>query len=545
MADYDAALTSSDEEARSQGEASGSFTQGGAQSGSSTSKPGTSSTGRASIAAERGGGKALKLSRAARFMWQLQGDQSQFCSFATVSVVPSVGWMFIQLPARSAVPHAPLQRSSARRRWFSEAKPRATRSSAGFGCLAAAAAAARSLRTACRAEAPAAEWHKARRKAILRRYPELGELRGSDARTLPLLVFANAAQLGLACFAGFSLQTSDNEALSLCGVAALAVAAGGTLSLCSFSVLHDLLHGTCLRGDRTTREQLLFWLSFPTIFGYHLYLQRGHLSHHRNLGRASMGQLFESQRLNFEDGDVLFVAHRQPLQGQPFEVALPFTDLRVSPSISHNVLTRLWDRSKGQSPDARAVRNGALYCFSMIFERCALAVNDKIVALFGRNAFFLQKPAAFHDSCAKYARVAAVLQVLLYMYCGPGALLYLLIAEVAWQLPIHPGCAMFVSNHGSARTADGGCAPTSSLYVDEPWGWFDWVCMFSNYHLEHHDFPDVPLLKLPELRTRAPEFYGLPSKAERVPSNLAVATPAATNWLATVHRSFAEPEPYV
>ncbi|CAJ1345702.1 unnamed protein product, partial [Effrenium voratum] len=101
-----------------------------------------------------------------------------------------------------------------------------------------------------------------------------------------------------------------------------------------------------------------------------------------------------------------------------------------------------------------------------------------------------------------------------------------------------------VSNHGSARTADGGCAPTSSLYVDEPWGWFDWVCMFSNYHLEHHDFPDVPLLKLPELRTRAPEFYGLPSKAERVPSNLAVATPAATNWLATVHRSFAEPEPY-
>ena len=28
---------------------------------------------------------------------------------------------------------------------------------------------------------------------------------------------------------------------------------------------------------------------------------RGHLSHHRNLGRASMGQLFESQRLNFEE----------------------------------------------------------------------------------------------------------------------------------------------------------------------------------------------------------------------------------------------------
>ena len=27
---------------------------------------------------------------------------------------------------------------------------------------------------------------------------------------------------------------------------------------------------------------------------------RGHLSHHKNLGRASMGQLFDSQRLEFE-----------------------------------------------------------------------------------------------------------------------------------------------------------------------------------------------------------------------------------------------------
>ncbi|CAK9001426.1 unnamed protein product [Durusdinium trenchii] len=254
-----------------------------------------------------------------------------------------------------------------------------------------------------------------------------------------------------------------------------------------------------------------------------------------------MGQIFDSDRLEFEDGDVLFVAHRQPLQGRPFEVDVG--GLRFSPSISHNVMTRLWD-TETPSDSIRAAKNAALYCFSMIFERCALAVNDKIVALFGRNAFFLQKPAAFHDSCATYARTAAVSHLLLWALAGPGALIYLLIAEVAWQLPIHPACGMFVSNHGSGKRVDGQCAPSASLYVGDPWGWFDWVCLFANYHVEHHDFPDIPLLKLPELRRIAPEFYGCSSRLTQQPPASLALMEANTNWSRTVFRSFASPEPY-
>jgi len=361
---------------------------------------------------------------------------------------------------------------------------------------------------------------------------------------LPLLIMANALQLTLAVFAGQQLQQSQ-EAGTILAVVLLAIGVGGTLSLYSFSILHDLIHGTCIKVDRSTRETLLFWLSFPTIFGYHLYLQRGHLSHHKNLGRASMGQLFDSDRLEFEDGDVLFVAHRQPLQGRPFEVTVPGLGT-FSPSISHNVMTRLWDDTSQPNASVRAAKNAALYCFSMIFERCALAVNDKVVALFGRNAFFLQKPSVFHDSCATYARTAALLHLFLWLFAGPGALFYLLLAEVAWQLPIHPACAMFVSNHGSGKCADGKCAPSSSLYVGDAWGWFDWVCLFSNYHLEHHDFPDIPLLKLPELSRIAPEFYGHtenPPYNSSVSPSLAVAK-ASSNWQSTVHKSFASPEPY-
>ena len=47
--------------------------------------------------------------------------------------------------------------------------------------------------------------------------------------------------------------------------------------------------------------------------------------------------------------------------------------------------------------------------------------------------------------------------------------------------------------------------PTHSVYGGP---WFDVLCVAANYHCEHHDFPKVPLWKLPELKRRAgAEFY--------------------------------------
>jgi hypothetical protein len=36
---------------------------------------------------------------------------------------------------------------------------------------------------------------------------------------------------------------------------------------------------------------------------------------------------------------------------------------------------------------------------------------------------------------------------------------------------------------------------------------YDVLCLNTNYHLEHHDFPRVGLLDLPRVRALAPEFY--------------------------------------
>ena len=57
--------------------------------------------------------------------------------------------------------------------------------------------------------------------------------------------------------------------------------------------------------------------------------------------------------------------------------------------------------------------------------------------------------------------------------------------------------------------------PTVSFYTPPTafGALLDWYMGFENYHVEHHDFPDVPMYHLPRLRSIAPEQYeGLQSQ---------------------------------
>lgn len=76
---------------------------------------------------------------------------------------------------------------------------------------------------------------------------------------------------------------------------------------------------------------------------------------------------------------------------------------------------------------------------------------------------------------------------------------------------------MFVTNHGTYTSPEksspgpgglgpsGECQPTRSTYIGK---WYDFVCLNTNFHVEHHDFPNVPILAVPKLKKIAPEFYG-------------------------------------
>ena len=344
------------------------------------------------------------------------------------------------------------------------------------------------------------DWHRQRRREMLAKYGDqiapLERETSSQAIGVPLLLLTCGGVWGLAVLCG---------SLPLWAVIVLAVFPGSILSLWQLQLLHDVVHGSFFAKGRSKvwgipRKQLqdwtLFWGSLPCVFGYYLYLKDGHLSHHQNAGEHDLATLFSSQQSDFEDGDVLFVAHRMKLEGDygP-KFQLP-NGQEFKMSISRSGF-HFWR-------EGEAVLNAARFAISFLYERLLLSFNDIVVAALGKNLFFLDKPAEFQKHCAQYARVATCLRACLWFFCGWKSLLFLFLVETLWSLPPHPACAMFVTNHGSKMSEDGGCIPTSSTYAGR---WYSILTLGTNYHCEHHDFPTIPFDQLYRLHLIAPEYY--------------------------------------
>jgi fatty acid desaturase len=379
----------------------------------------------------------------------------------------------------------------------------------------------------------AAEWHRKRRKAMVDKYGDqiipLERNSSSQFVGVPLLIITNLSLLTLSLISG----VNDLEVYQIFG---LALFPGSMFSLWQLQILHDCLHGTLFEKQSQQQQQststlpqsssrskngrrrkqlqndVLFWGSMPSIFGYFLYLKYGHLTHHSNVGdpdRASLEKLFNSDQSNFEDGDVLFVAHRMKLKGEigpTFELPF-FRDIPLLPeSITMSISKGGFDQWKTTSQKPGNLSwNVAVFAASFLFERFMLLINDFVVAIAGRNFFFPNKPDYFHEECTEYARAASFLRATLLLIGGWKTLLFLFLSETLWSIPPHPASAMFVSNHPSAiDETTGDCVPSMSTYAG---AWYSLFTLGTNYHCEHHDFPMIPFNKLHELRQIAPEFY--------------------------------------
>lgn len=352
--------------------------------------------------------------------------------------------------------------------------------------------------------ATVSEWHRERRREMILKYGDkiapLERDACSQSIGLSLLFLSCLSLWGLAILSG---------SLPIWGVLLIAAFPGSMFSLWQLQLLHDVIHGSFFDKSQTSlwgmprkqlQDNLLFWGSLPNIFGYYLYLKAGHLTHHKNTGQHDLAELFSSESPLFEDGDVLFVAHRMQLKGDygP-KLRMPRfggKELELKLSISKSGFY-FWK-------EGETVLNALRFSFSFLYERVLLSVNDVFVAIFGKNFFFPNKPATFQNDCTSYARIATALRALLLFTAGWKALLFLFLSESLWSLPPHPACAMFVSNHGSTKTGLDGCIPTSSTYSG---AWYSIFTLGTNYHCEHHDFPTIPFHRLHELRSIAPEYY--------------------------------------
>jgi len=128
-------------------------------------------------------------------------------------------------------------------------------------------------------------WHRARRRAIIAAYPEVAALERPDWKGAVLLIVCNIV-LFSCCAAA--------PALPWLAVIALALTVGATASLWQLTMLHEVVHGTMVKNGGLLQSLLLWVGSFPSVFGYFLYLRFGHLSHHNRLGAHSMAELFSS-----------------------------------------------------------------------------------------------------------------------------------------------------------------------------------------------------------------------------------------------------------
>ena len=159
----------------------------------------------------------------------------------------------------------------------------------------------------------AALWHRDRRREMIRRHGDTItnlESQRSLSLTLPILIGSNAILTLLSIVSGsFSM-------LQLFGTAYIF---GSVLSLWQLQLLHEVLHGAMLGNGKMLHRKyskaLLFWCSFPCAFGYWLYMQYGHLSHHKLFGAKSLESVFNDSSKNLGDGDMLFVNHRMKLKG--------------------------------------------------------------------------------------------------------------------------------------------------------------------------------------------------------------------------------------
>lgn len=332
---------------------------------------------------------------------------------------------------------------------------------------------------------PAAQWHQNRRQEMLSKYKSeilpLERDSSSNILAISLLALSNASLLGLSLLSG---------QLSIPNVILLSIFPGSMFSLWTLQILHDCLHGSLFPKKnsynlllgikvkrKTLQNALLFWGSMPSAFGYYLYLKYGHLTHHKSLGdaeSASLKTLFDSDRKEFEDGDVLFVAHRMKLKG---EVGPRF-------QLGNNEIVMSISKSGfGLWREGKPLRNAVVFASSFLYERLMLMINDVVVAITGRNYFFPNKPKEFHDECALYCRCAVAIRALVWKLAGWKSLLFLYLSETLWSIPPHPACAMFVTNHGSTVDEKGGCTPSSSTYAGR---WYSLFTLGTNYHVEHH-----------------------------------------------------------
>jgi len=214
------------------------------------------------------------------------------------------------------------------------------------------------------------------------------------------------------------------------------------------------------------------------------YFRWGHVSHHMHLGEQSTNMVWNLKRA--QDADTM----------------------------SH--LVRLYALRPALQKSA-SFRYGILHPILTVIILCIIApplealtvfVMSMPLSLFHFVRQGLKNNLALRKMCGLIFHTLLMWTSLYFLFQIGGwkSILYLILSHLFFEgFLMHPLLAYWITVH-KTNSNDGPiseCQPTTSIYGKA----ISWICLNQNYHVEHHDFPNVPVYRLDELHNIASEFY--------------------------------------
>lgn len=337
-------------------------------------------------------------------------------------------------------------------------------------------------------ERSAFHWHAKRRNDILRKYPKVKKLFQNKPNGFVSIVPLVLVQLAAAFLSQY---------LPVLAIVFLAATFGTYIFWGLHEALHEISHSNYRFSSTQNQKLLLLKLASIPILGngYYDYYRWHHLNHHKNQGSQYRNhKLSDDDLMNKSDFDIEvfrdYFAIKSDAESPP----------RYKPDwVFRNRLLRLLYVGI-IIPPYHLIEDAVIYPIVALYEKGTIIVNR----ILKRKD---QKPYTNRlvNSFLIHVSHSWATFVLIYFTMGPLSILYLLLSQIFIQgFLFHPFLVFWVSVHGSPEdTPDSECFPTYSFGGKVASFFF----RNGNYHLEHHDFPGLPVHQMHQLREIAPEFY--------------------------------------
>lgn len=324
-----------------------------------------------------------------------------------------------------------------------------------------------------------AQWHLHRRQSILKHCPDVARLPKSNPIALLTILLIPVL---------YALTAYLCQFLSISTILVLAWTVGSRLTFSMFKYSHEISHRlVSTKLSRSANQLLLRYINCLNLStSVYLLFHFGHKPHHAGLGSNTLTQAKRFLSEKYPDIELL-------LDRYYYELA---HDSNAPAQSLHPTLFN--------HPIRRIVSVGFLYPIISSIKGTVLFHLIYLVKYFKRmqNNNDIRYQQRLNDSMIQIILLYSLITPLALLV-GFKALLFLFLSDLSQRGFLwHPISIFTITSH-KAWNNQRENQPTTSCYGQV----LSWLLMGMNYHVEHHDFPDIPCRYLYKLRQLAPHFY--------------------------------------